>query len=1017
MACPTSSLQAQPSFTSNAALPCFLQKETPWADSLVKTLTLDEKIGQLFMVAAWSDPKHNDYDPKGVELLIDKYHIGGLIFMQGSPVRQAQLTNRFQNKSGIPLLIAMDAEWGLGMRLDSTISFPRGMTLGAMGDENLVYEFGFELGRQCKRLGVHVNFAPVVDVNNNPQNPVISNRAFGEDKELVTQRGLLYMQGLQNSGVIAVAKHFPGHGDTDTDSHYDLPVIQHDIKRLEEVELYPYSKLFSKGLGGVMTAHLYIPSLDNTPNLASTLSPKIVNDLLQRKMNFSGLVFTDALNMQGVAKYFDSGEVDLNALLAGNDVLLFPQNIPLAVEKIKAAIDSGLISEQEITQHCIKILRAKEWCGLSRFTPIETKNLVQDLNTAEAEVLRRKMIEQSITVLNNGCSLVPISGHAGKRIAVVSIGTTTANAFEETLSGYFPFDAFSMDKNPDFKSAIKWHDTLSTYDLVIAAMLNTSNKASKNFGISNEAARILNAVGANTDIILSVFANPYSFNVLKDLDNTEGIIIAYQDDALTQQVCAEVIAGGTPSCGALPVSASNRFRFGDGISLHDQTRLRWVTPEYVGLKSAANLGVKDSGYGAASLNDHPEENEKTYQEDMMSDNETGQLASEISLWKIDSIAQSGIRLGAYPGCRVLAAKDGKVFYDKAFGMLDYTSREPVTSATVYDLASITKIASSTLCAMKMVDDSLLDVNKTLGDYLEIPAGNDYRNITIKAMMSHCAGLTPWIPFWQKTVNDGGLRKNLYHTISDSLYNNEVAEGIYMLSSYRDSIFSQIISTPLSADKSYKYSDLGYYFLQRIIEKQTGMTEDEYVLHNFYEPMGLQSIGYEPLRRMEKKVIAPTENDQAFRKQKLQGHVHDQGAAMMGGVAGHAGVFSNAQDLAALMQMMMDGGEYGGQRFLSKETIDLFNSIHFSGNRRGIGFDKPTRSINSGPTSNEVSMNSFGHTGFTGTMCWADPDAGIVYVFLSNRVHPDAENKKLQDLNIRTEIQEAVYEAFGIPDRK
>jgi CubicO group peptidase (beta-lactamase class C family) len=379
--------------------------------------------------------------------------------------------------------------------------------------------------------------------------------------------------------------------------------------------------------------------------------------------------------------------------------------------------------------------------------------------------------------------------------------------------------------------------------------------------------------------------------------------------------------------------------------------------------------------------------------------------------RIDAIAESGITKGAYPGCRVLVAKDGVVVLDKAYGTLDVETKIPVDLNTVYDLASITKIASSTLCAMKMTDEGKLDVNKTLGDYLDIPSDNPYSKVVIKNMLSHCAGFTPWIPFYSKTIKDGELDSHIYSSAPDSLHHNQVCDGLYIIDTYRDSIFNRIISTPLSADKTYKYSDLGYYFIQRIVEKQTGQTLDAYVQKSFYTPMGLSSIAYTPLSKMSKNNIAPTENDKTFRLEHLQGYVHDQGAAMMGGVAGHAGLFSTAQDLAAVMQMLMNGGSYNGTQYISTATIDLFNTRHFSGNRRGLGFDKPSLTPGTGSTCRAASPLSFGHTGFTGTMCWADPTMGIVYIFLSNRVNPDAENKKLQDLSIRTEIQEEIYKAF------
>lgn len=989
-----------------AQRPVFLDNPTPWADSLFQTMTIDQKIGQLFMVAAWSDPKRSDYNPKTIQNLIDNYGIGGIIFMQGSPGRQANLNNKFQASSKIPLMIGMDAEWGLGMRLDSTISYPRQLTLGATTNDSLIYEYGVEMARQLKRMGVHVSFSPVVDINNNPKNPVISNRSFGEDKNLVTNQSLMYMKGLQDNGILACAKHFPGHGDTDIDSHKDLPIISHDFIRLDSLELLPYCVLQEDGLGSVMTAHLYIPALDSEKNVASTLSKEIITNLLRKQMGFEGLVFTDAINMQGIAKFFKPGDAEVKALMAGNDVLLFSQNVPLAVERIKAAIADGSLDAAEIDEHCLRILRAKEWQGLNHYQPVQLKNLYEDLNNFEAIDLRRKLLEQSITVIKNADDILPLQNIIGKKIAVVSVGIEAPSDFQNTISHYSAFTPYFMEKNPDFKKAMWWRDELAKYDIVIAGLLNTGNRTKNNFGVTNESARILNSVGEKTRVILSVFANPYSLAMLKDLNNIESVLVSYQDDAMTQQVTAETIFGANAANGSLPVSANNTYRMGAGFSTQGGGKLKWINPTDYSKDAVAAIQPMDKGAHGSPAGD--------YEEDMMENSNTSPIyyASSNDIARVDAIALNGIKQGAYPGCRVLVAKNGNVVYDKSFGITDSISKTKVNEQTIYDLASITKVASSTLAAMKLVDEGKLNVDKTLGDYLNIPSDNEYSKIVIKDMLSHTAGLTPWIPFYQKTLLNGQLNPAIYKTKSQEGYTNQVADSIFILDSYKDSIYNKILSTPLNKNKTYNYSDLGYYFLQKIIEQTTGESIDKFVRETFYEPLGLSSMGYLPLERISAERIAPTENDISFRKQLIKGYVHDQGAAMMGGVAGHAGLFSSAQDLAVIMQMLNNGGTYGGKTYLKKETINAFNKRYFSGNRRGLGFDKPALTSGKGPTCKEASAMSFGHTGFTGTMCWADPKNGLVYVFLSNRVNPNAENKKLQSLDIRTDIQEEIYRIWG-----
>ena len=986
---------------ANAQQPCYMNAPTPWADSLFKTLTLDQKIGQLFMIAAWSDPDHKDYDASGVQSLIDNYGIGGLIFMQGSPARQAKLTNRYQKNAKIPLLISMDAEWGLGMRLDSTIAFPRQMTLGASSNDQLTYEFGSEMARQLKRIGVHVSFSPVVDINSNPDNPVISNRAFGEDRELVTRRGLMYMRGLQDNNILAVAKHFPGHGDTDVDSHKDLPVIPFDRKRLDSLELYPYKFLVDQGLGGTMIAHLFVPALDTTKNLPSTLSPKIVNGVLRNELGFNGLVFTDAMNMQGVAKYWKQGEMDVQALIAGNDVLLFTSNIPLAIQKIKEAIADGRLTEEQINEKCLRILRTKEWVGLSNFQPIEIAHIYEDLNNTMAKDLQRRMIEESLTVARNDNEVLPIRARDYKKIAVVEIGAASQTEYSKIIERYTDCDVFIMEKAPESEAA--WREKLKGYNLIVAAVVGTTNKASKNFGVTNESARILNNIGKNVDVVMSILANPYSLNTLRELDQIEGIIVAYQDDEQTRKACAELVVGALSATGKLPVTANSNFVCQEGCSIDAGGILRWAG---VSGKSTMTFDVnKATQEKCTPAGD--------YEEDMMADGrEIKVTMAKDAFDKIDEIALNGITKGAYPGCRILAAKDGWVIYDKAFGTLDWDKTEPVTENTVYDLASITKLASGTLAAMKLVDQGKLDVNKTLGDYLDIPADNPYHKVVIKEMLAHTAGFTAWIPFYTKTLSNGDLMTDIYKTAPEKGFSKPVAKDIFIRDNYKQEMFNQILKTPINSDKSYKYSDLAFYFTQHLVETVSGQPLDVFVTDQFYKKMNLRSMGYLPLERMNKSTVAPTENDKSFRGQHIRGYVHDQGAAMQGGVAGHAGLFSNAQDLAAVMQMLMNGGVYGGKRLLTEETIQMFNTRYFKGNRRGLGFDKPAFAKNTGSTCPEASASSFGHTGFTGTICWADPETGIVYVFLSNRVNPDAENKLIQTMDIRTKIQHEIYSVLG-----
>ena len=952
--------------------PVFRSIETPWADSVLAQMTLREKIGQLFMVAAYSnkDQKH----VAEIESLITNYGIGGLIFMQGTPHKQAVLTNHYQAQAKLPLLLSMDAEWGLGMRLDSVLFYPRQLALGASFDTALVYHFGREQARQLKAMGVHVSFSPVVDINSNAANPVIGNRSFGEDREQVTQLSLAYMRGLQDGGVLANAKHFPGHGDTDKDSHKTLPSVLHPRERLDSLELYPFQRMFDAGIGSVMVAHLNVPALDTTTGLPSTLSPAIVGKLLREEMGYDGLVFTDALNMAGVANSAKPGEAEYRALLAGNDVLLFAGDVPKALAYIEQAVADSILDEAVIDAHCYRILQTKEWCGAHRREPVQLDQLTATLSNEEARATQRKVIEGSLTVLRND-DVFPLRP-SDRKVAIVTFTDKNNTYFADKLNADFEADRFVVAKNPDFKTSQVLEDSLSRYDLVIFSLGDANNSPSKNWGVTNQSVRIINAVNSKTTVIAALFTNGYALKQMRGIETVDGLILAWHDNQVVQERCAEVLLGFALAGGKLPVTCSPFFKINDGAPITATTRLRHTTPEYVGLSSA-------------------------------------------TLDRIDSIAIKGIRAQAYPGCRILAVKDGNIIFDRSYGHLTYEQTTPVTRETVYDLASITKIVASTAALMHMQDQGLIDLDYNLCDYIDVPDTSSCYNMNLRMMLSHYAGLPAWIPFYTSTLNKSELRPDLYRSTPVAGYSTQVADGLYIKDSYTDSIHQRIVTTTLKPDQEYRYSDLGYYFVQRLVQSLTGKSIDAYVDSVFYRPMRLKSMGYLPLERMPREIIAPTEYDLLYRKQLIHGHVHDQGAALMGGVGGHAGVFSNAQDLATMMYMFMKGGQFGGRQYIQPETLQEYTTCHYceGNNRRGVGFDKPPKKGSSSPAATSASTHSFGHSGFTGTITWADPKEDLVYVFLSNRVYPNAENNKLLKMNIRTDIHQVFYDAIREAKKK
>lgn len=949
------------------------KNDSIWVDSVFNSLSPQERIAQLFMVAAYSN-KDQDHVNEIVDL-VENHKIGGLIFFQGGPVRQANLTNLYQSKAKVPLMISIDGEWGVAMRLDSTIQYPRHMMLGALQNDSLIYQMGADIAEQCKRLGIHVNLAPVIDVNNNSKNPVINSRSFGEDKENVGWKGLMYMNGMQDRHVMAVAKHFPGHGDTDTDSHKALPIIKHDINRLHNIELFPFQHLIGEGLGGMMVAHLYIPVLDSTKNQASTLSPHVVTELLQKQMGFEGLIFTDALNMKGVSKYYKPGLVDVKALLAGNDVLLFSEDVPLAISMIEASIQKGEITQEEVDRRCKKLLKAKYWVGLNEYQPIEIKGLVKDLNQPKYEALRRKLVGQSLTLLKNENDILPLKQLDSLKIATIEVGQEVPGKFSEIASRYAPVTSFVVPKKPTSYDREQLFEGLKGHNTVLVSIRNTHRSPNKKFGITTETVELIQELQQSFKVVVDMHTNPYALDIFKGLLDADAVICSYWDMEIAGGLSAQLIFGGIGANGKLPVTASDSLGLikGSGLTT-DAFRFSYGIPEERGVESVDLLGI-------------------------------------------DKVVQKGLNQQAYPGCQVLVAKKGQIIYNKAFGDYTYKGDKKVDLNSIYDLASITKIAASVVSLMKLDAEGVVSLDSTLGDYLpELVKKSKYAKLTLREILAHQAGLKSWIPFYSQTVVKTIPRYDVYSLGQSDIYPYQVADDIYIHKNYPDSMYKIILDTPLKNRGHYLYSDLGYYFIKKIVEKKTGKGLEVYAEENFYKPLGMRSTTYKPLEKFDRSEIVPTEYDLYFRKQLIHGYVHDPGAAMMGGVGGHAGLFSNANDLAKLMEMLSNFGEYGGVQYIDSAVVSEYTDCQFckepsNDNRRGAGFDKPVREGSGGPTCQCVSLASFGHSGFTGTLAWADPEEDIIFVFLSNRIYPDAKNKKLITLNIRTDIMQVIYDAI------
>ena len=868
----------------------FLQEK--WVDSILSSMTIDEKIGQLFMIQAYSnlDSVHENK----IKEMIQKYHVGNLIFMQGTPIKQAQLTNTYQSLSEIPLMIGFDGEWGLDMRLQNTYRFPWNMTLGAIQDNTLIRKFGEHLGRHAKRIGIHVNFAPVVDINTNPLNPIIGNRSFGESKQNVTLKAIEFSQGMQSEGVLANAKHFPGHGDTATDSHLKLPVLNFNKERLDSIELYPYKRVFDAGMASVMTAHLSIPVLESNPKLPTSLSPKVVTDLLKEKLGFLGLIFTDGLNMKGAANYSSSAEINLAAIQAGNDVLLIPQDVPASINLIKNAIDSGVLSLDRIDESVRKILLAKYKVGLHLYKPIDTLNLIKDLNTIEDEVLHRELVKNSMTIIKNNKKTLPIQDlKKYENIAYVAMGDDHGDKFLETLNKYSKIQKVSSDNLNELIN------TLEDFDLVIVGFHKSNTHPWKSFEFSNQELVWLHEISRKNTTILSVFASPYSLLNIKSFNNLESVLVAYQNSEISQVISAQTIFGAIEANGKLPVSIKNEFPVGTGIQTKKIQRLQYSIPESVGMSSQ-------------------------------------------KLAKIDSVAALVLEEKMSPGLQVLVARKGVVVYEKSFGFHTDKKKIEVNNSDVYDVASLTKILASLPMLIKAEEENKIALSSTVRKILPKFKKSNKDTLTVREILSHYGQLKAWIPFY-KLTQDSLTQKNLKNFYSSKKSNNftiKVAEDLYLNSSFKDSIFKQIRDAEQREKPGYKYSDLGYYIFKEALEKKYKKELDILVDEEFYKPLGANRMSYLPLSKFKKSSIIPSEKDNYFRNQLLHGYVHDMGAAMLGGVGGHAGLFSNSNDIAKMMQLYLQKGFYGGKRYFDSETFDKFNKRYYSDKkvRRGLGFD-------------------------------------------------------------------------------
>ncbi|MDR1405819.1 MAG: serine hydrolase [Prevotellaceae bacterium] len=938
--------------------------EERWIDSVMNTLSLRQRIAQLFIVPVETVAGKKNNTGK-VAALIDAEQIGGVIVMKAQLHCYAENINRLQRHSRLPLLVAMDAEWGVAMRTDSVPGFPRQMMLGALSDNNLIESMGEAIAGQCRRMGIHLNFAPVVDVNNNPDNPVINIRSFGENQYNVVNKSRAYMYGLQSQGVLACLKHFPGHGDTHQDSHEQLPSLNHSPQRLDSLELYPFKVLMKSGADAVMVAHLQVPAYD-TVKRPSTLSPGIVAHLLKDKLEFNGLIITDALNMKAITAAMQKDSIALSALLAGNDILLMPDNVSLSINAIEQAIKEEKISEHQINAKCRKMLAAKYRAGLSNYCPINETGLAADLNTPADKALRYRLTEKALTLLSNRDSLLPLRRLDTLHIAYLKIGQNDGHFFQQQLACYAAIDTFSIHPAAGADTLLALRQQLAPYNLIIAGYHHTDARAQFNFGVDSLTAQFITGLATEKKVILDFFGSPYGIKKFKDYRHLAALIVSYNNSQYSQERSAQLLFGGVAAQGSLPVSIDSLWTFGSGIKQQETTRLHYVMPEEIGIPGA-RLAV------------------------------------------IDTIVAKAVRLHATPGAQVMAVYRGNVFYRQSFGTHAYDSLPvPATPDDVYDWASITKISASLPVIMHLTEQERMKLDAPLHEYIPDLENTNKSNLKIAELLTHNSGLQAFLPFQLSFFPEPETSRPLdafyFSPVSSGLYPLQVADSLYASQEVAKFIRKQINASPL-LHHTYRYSDWGFIYLQQAVENITGKTLDRLADSLFFHRLGMYNTGFLPLRRIEKKRIPPTETDTVFRMQRLQGTVHDPTAALLGGVSGHAGVFGNANDLAKLLQLYLNGGAYGGERYFGDSLVRLFTGCYAcnKGNRRGLGFDKPEpRKGKPSPIGDKWSLESYGHSGYTGNLCWTDPQRELIVIFLSNRSFPN-DDKKLNTLYTRPEI--------------
>ncbi len=923
-----------------------------WAQQVLDTLSLEDKVGQLIathvhgVFTSVDDPEY-----QRILGLIRRVRIGGITAFRGFPMEQLTLINAFQRESALPLLVAQDMEWGAGMRLSGATTFPRAMALGATRDTVLAYAMGRVIAREARVLGVQQNYAPTVDVNNNPNNPIINVRSFGEDPDLVARMSAAYIQGMQESGLIATAKHFPGHGDTQVDSHSDLPILPFDQARLDTLELIPFREAIARGVKSIMVGHLALPRLepDGNTNLPATLSPTITTRLLRKQLGFRGLIVTDAMNMQGVVKHYGVGEAAVRAVEAGADMVLMSTDEMAARNALLHAVRTGRLTEVRIDSSVLRILQLKEWSGVHRHRFVSPDKAPYHVHLARHQALSEAIARRSLTLLRNEGHLLPLPQRP-LRILQITLSDdddpTTGQYFFRTLRQAYPDFQVThrlLDRRSapsEFEQALR---QAHRYDLIVVPTYLYVRSGSGRIQLPSQQRHFLERlIRKKTPVVLLAFGNPY---LIAQLHEQPAVYIAaYSGSHASQKAAIQAMMGESAFEGKLPITLSRQYPFGTGLEL-PQIRLRDGRPEEVGMNSR-------------------------------------------KLNRVDDIILDAIADSAFPAAAVAIGRANVRVKSRGYGYLTYESDIPVTDETLFDLASLTKVIGTTTAIMKLYEEGKIHLDDPIQKYLPEFQGKGKEQITLKHLLTHTGGLRPFLPFYR--------------------YGITTPEGVLQFI-YTDSLFYR-------PGEKMVYSDFDMILLGKIVERITGKDLNTYLKETFFRPLDMRHTGFLPIGKVpiDSTHIVPTEVDTTFRKRLVWGEVHDETAWILGGIAGHAGLFSTARDLSIFAQMLLNGGSYNGRQFLKPETIQLFTTpVDPEHHTRALGWDtkNPTGYSSAG---HYFGPRSFGHTGFTGTSIWIDPDQQLYVILLTNRVYPTRANRK--HIAVRPAVANAAYLAIEGPPR-